>query len=260
MSGPSIHPTAIVSEHARLGDGVVVEPYAIIKDRVEIGDDCVIGPHAVIQDYVRMGSGNRLDPHVILGGLPQDVSFDINSETWVEIGDNNIIRECTTIHRSTKAEKPTRVGSNNYIMGYVHIGHDCTVGDNVIIANYVGLGGHVQLGDRIVMGAAAVVHQFCRIGSFVMVGGFTPIRKDVLPYTMIAGDPASHYRLNTVGLRRNGIKGDAYRALEQAYRAIKAGDRSLEGIENTGQIEHLKAWLAAESRRGLSSFVTGRSE
>jgi UDP-N-acetylglucosamine acyltransferase len=255
MSTVNIHPTAVVSENAVLGRNVVVEPYAIINDRVEIGDDCVIGPHAVIRDYVRMGSNNRLDPHVILGGLPQDVSFDIASETWVEIGDSNIIRECSTIHRSTRTDRPTRVGSNNYIMGYVHIGHDCSVGSHVIMANYVGLGGHVELADRIVMGAAAVVHQFCRIGSYVMVGGFTPIRKDVLPYTMIAGDPANHYRLNTVGLRRNGIKGDAYKALEKAYRAIKAGDKSLEGIESTEQIEHLKAWLSVESRRGLSAFI-----
>lgn len=251
-----IHSSAIVSDKAQIGKDVIINAYAIIEDDVIIGDNCVIGPHSVIQKFTKLGSNNKLDPHVVLGGLAQDISFDILNETWVEIGDNNIFREFTNIHRSTKTDIPTRIGSNNYIMGHVHIGHDCNVGNNNTIANYVGLGGHVQIGDRVVMGAGAKVHQFSRIGSFAMIGATSTANKDILPFTMIKGDPAKHYRLNTVGLRRNGVTGENYKLLEKAFRLIRTGNKNLSDIDNTPEIEYLKSWLGAESKRGLSSFIT----
>lgn len=250
-----IHPTAIVSDKAQIGNNVIIKAYAIIEDDVFIGDDSIIGSHTVIQKYTKLGAGNKVDPHVVLGGLAQDVSFDTTQESWLEIGDNNIIREFTNIHRSTKSEKPTMIGSNNYIMGHVHIGHDCVVGSHNTIANYTGLGGYVELGDRIVMGAGSKVHQFCRIGSFTMVGATTTATKDILPYTMVKGDPAKHYRLNSVGLRRNGIKGDKFSIIEKAFRKIRSGEKDLSSLEITEELQYLIDWLEAKTLRGLSAFI-----
>ena len=254
MPEPSIHPTSIVSPNAKLADGVAVGPYSIIHDHVEIGANTVIGPHVVIHDYVRMGAENRLHAHAVIGDLPQDISFDISTETWVELGDANIIREGVTIHRATAPSTSTRLGSGSYIMANTHIGHDCNIGNGVILSS-VALGGHVEIGDKAVLGASTAIHQFCRIGQYAMVAGFMPIRKDVMPYTMIAGDPARHYRLNTIGLRRSGIKGERYKVLEKAYRAVKSGDKSLQGIEDTAEVQSLREWLAQDSKRGLSGFL-----
>ena len=253
MSKTSIHPTAIISPKAVLAEGVVVEPFAIIHDHVEIGANTIIGPHVVIHDYVRMGAENRVHAHAVIGDVPQDITFNISTESWVEIGDANTIREGVTIHRATAPSTSTRLGSDCYAMANTHIGHDCNVGNGVILSS-VALGGHVEIGDKAVLGASTAIHQFCRIGQYAMVAGFMAIRKDIMPYTMVAGDPARHYRLNTVGLRRSGIKGDRYRTLEQAYRVVRSGDKSLQGIENTEEVEYLREWLSQDSRRGLSGF------
>jgi UDP-N-acetylglucosamine acyltransferase len=258
MPEADIHPSAIVSPRAKLGAGVKIGPYAVIHDRVEIGADTTIGPHVVIYDFVRLGIDNRVHAHAVLGDLPQDISFDSARETWVEVGDANTLREGVTIHRSSSPSAATRLGSNSYMMAYSHLGHDCTVGDHVIITINSTVGGHVEIGDHAVLGGSVAVHQFCRIGRYAMVAGFIAVRRDVLPYTMIAGDPARHYRLNSVGLRRSGIKGERYRVLEQAYRALRSGDRSLLGVPATDEVEYLRAWLARDSKRGLSGFVQGK--
>ncbi len=255
MPKSTIHPTALVSPRAVLAEGVVVEAYAIIHDHVVIGANSIIGPQAVIHDYVRMGSDNRVHAHAVIGDLPQDISFDPATETWVEIGDANTLREGVTIHRSTSASKSTQLGSENYLMAYSHVGHDCTLGNNIIVTINSAVGGHVEIGNNAVIGGSVAIHQFCRIGQYAMVAGFIAVRKDVLPYTMVAGSPARHYRLNSVGLRRSGIKGDRYRALEQAYRALRSGNKSLDGIVNTDEVEYLRDWLSQHSKRGLSGFL-----
>ena len=255
MSKPDIHPTAVVSAHAQLADGVVVGPYAIIHDHVHIGENSRIGPHAVIHDYVRMGAGNRVHAHAVIGDLPQDISFDPALETWVEMGDGNTLREAATIHRGSAASPCTRLGSNCYLMVNAHVGHDCIIGDGVILTINSAIGGHVEIGDNVVVGGGVAVHQFCRIGRNAMVAGFIALRKDVLPFTMIAGAPPRHYRLNSVGLRRAGIKGDRYRVLEQAYRAVRAGDKSLQHVESTAEVAYLREWLSQDSKRGLSAFL-----
>jgi UDP-N-acetylglucosamine acyltransferase len=250
-----IHPTAIVSTGAHLAGGVEVGPYAIINDHVHIGENTVIGPHAVINSYVRMGRNNRVHAHAVIGDLPQDVAFDPATETWVEIGENNTLRENVTIHRATSPANPTTLGSYNYIMAYTHIGHDCKVGDRVILTSFVGLSGHTTVENNAVIGGSAVVHQFCRIGQFAMVAGFIAVRKDIMPYTMVAGESAKHYRLNTVGLRRSGIKGERYHNLERAFRAVRSGDKSLHGIADTEEVVYLREWLAQHSKRGLGGFL-----
>lgn len=247
-----IHPTAYVSPLARIGEGVSIGAFAVIEDHVLIGDYCQIGAHAVIQPWVRMGACNRVHPGAVLGGLPQDLGFDPKTETWLEIGDDNVFREGVTVSRGTKG--PTRIGSNCYLMNNSHVGHDCVVGDHNIFASNVALGGHVQLGDRIFLGGGAVVHQFCRIGSYAMLQGLAGINKDVLPFMMVGGRPGRHYRLNLVGMRRAGIDGERLKAVSKAMRDLKHR-KQLSEQADTPELIYLKEWLEAGSKRGHSAFV-----
>jgi UDP-N-acetylglucosamine acyltransferase len=249
----SIHRTAIVAAGARLGAGVEVGPYAVIEDDVEIGDECRIGPHAVIHRQVRLGARNRIHAHAVIGGSPQDLSFK-DADTWLVIGDDNIVREGVTIHRATRTETPTRIGSHCFLMAYAHVAHDCQLGDGVILTNNVNLGGHVEVGDDCMLGGGAGVHQFVRIGAQAMVSAHALLRKDALPFTLVGGEPVRHYRLNTVGLRRRGITGERYQALEQAFRALREAT-DLGAVPATPEIELLRSWLARPSKRGILGFV-----
>jgi UDP-N-acetylglucosamine acyltransferase len=258
MAEPQIHPSAIVSPLAKLADDVVIDAYAIVHDHVEIGVGTTIGAHTIIHDYVRIGAGNLIHSSLVIGGLPQVIGFDATLETWLEIGDNNTLREGVTIHRASKPETVTRIGSNCFLMAFVHIGHDCQLGDHVTMANNVLLGGHVEVGSRVVIGGGTPVHQFVRIGDYAMVGGFTPVRKDVMPFTMFTSVHGLHFRLNSVGLRRNGIKGERFRVVEQAFRQVRAGNKDLGNLEQTEEIVMLQQWLAVKSKRGLSAFQQSR--
>ncbi len=254
MSSPKIHRTAFVDPGARLGPGVTVGPFAVIEDRVELGPDTQVGPHAVIGPFVRMGARNRVYAHAVIGGAPQDLSFD-GGETWVEIGDDNHLREAVTIHRSTDPTRPTRVGSHCLLMVNAHLGHDCQIGERVILTNDVNLGGHVVVGDGAMIGGGANLHQYVRVGRRAMVGGMTGVSRDVLPFSFVFGILARHYRLNVIGLRRAGIRGERYRALENAFRRLRAGE-DLEGLPETPEVAQLKAWLRAPSKRGRAPFAT----
>lgn len=256
MSHVAIHPTAVVSPKANLAPDVKIGPYAVVEGPSEIGPGVEIGAHAVIHPFVRLAAGVRVGPHAVLGGLPQDLSFR-GQETWLEVGANTVLREGVTLHRSTQEARPTRIGSNCYLMGYTHVGHDAQVGSGVILTQGAGVSGHVEIGDYVVVGGLAGIHQFVRVGSRAMIGGLSKITRDVLPFSLVEGRPAVHYRLNTVGLRRAGISGERYRALEQAFRALREG-RSLEGLPDTEEVRILKAFLALPSKRHLSGFAWGR--
>lgn len=249
-----MHPLAYVAPNAVLGANVSVGPFAVIEDGAVIGANSQIGAHAVVHGRVKMGAGNVLHPHAVLGGLPQDLGFDPQTETWLEIGDNNAFREGFTAHRATKPGGATKIGSGCYFMNNSHVAHDCSVGDKTIFANNVAIGGHVEVGSNVFMGGAVVVHQFCRIGSYAIVQGTTGINMDVIPFMLIGGRPAKHYRLNIVGLRRAGIVGDNYKVLSSAFRLLK-NKKSLDELQKTEQLQYLIDWLAAESKRGLHGFV-----
>ena len=249
-----IHPSACIGANAVLGDGVVVGPFAVIEDGAILGDNCQVGAHAVIHSKVRMGESNILHPHAVLGGLPQDLSFKPQTVSWLEIGDRNEFREGFTAHRATVAEGATRIGSDCYFMNNSHVAHDCTVGDKTIFANNVAIGGFVEVGNNVFMGGAVVVHQFCRIGSYAIVQGTTGINMDVIPFMLIGGRPAKHYRLNIVGLRRAGIVGENYKVLSAAFRLLKS-KKSLDTLQLTAELQYLQNWLAADSKRGLHGFV-----
>lgn len=257
MNERLIHPTAIVSDGATIDASVRIGPGAVIEDDVQIGADTAIGPYAVIRRFTRIGSSNRIDAHAVIGGEPQHTAYD-GSETRVTIGNGNILREFVTVHRAYESGAETRIGSNCFLMTSVHVGHDCVIGDNVILTNSVSLGGHVEVGDNAVMGGASGAHQFTRIGQFCMVGAHAVLRKDALPYSLIGGEPVRHYRLNRIGLKRNGISGERYRALEAAFRALRAGSRSLAGLPDTDEVRHLRNWLTVKSKYGRYGFVNRR--
>ncbi len=250
----NIHPTAYIADGAVLGADVTVGPFAVVEDGVTIGDGCRIGAHAVVQRYVRMGEGNILHPHSVLGGLPQDVGFDRDTVSWLDVGDRNTFREGFTAHRASKVDGATRIGSDCYFMNNSHVAHDCSVGNKTIFANNVAIGGHVEVGSNVFMGGGVVVHQFCRVGSYAIVQGTTGLNKDVIPFTLVGGRPARHYRLNTVGLRRAGITGARYKVLSDAFRLLKK-KAGLEGLEQTDELRLLCDWLAAGSKRGVHGFV-----
>ncbi|MFM8333596.1 MAG: acyl-ACP--UDP-N-acetylglucosamine O-acyltransferase [Candidatus Methylumidiphilus sp.] len=249
-----IHPTAHIAPGAKLGQNVSVGPFAVIESDVEIGDGCQIGTHAVIHACVRMGQHNIVHPTAVLGGLPQDLGFDPNTVSWVDIGDNNVFREGVTINRATQPGSATRIDSGCYLMNNAHIGHDCQLGNHNILASNVALGGHVQVGKRVFFGGGAVVHQFCRIGSYAMLQGLAGINKDVLPFMMVGGRPGKHYRLNLIGLRRAGIDGDSLKAVSTAIRRLR-GKLSLEGLPDTPELEYLRLWLQEGGKRGVLPFV-----
>ena len=250
----NIHPSAYIAEQASIGENVTIGPFAVIENHTQIGDNCKIGPHAVIRPHTKMGTGNTVHPHVVLGDLPQDTSFKEETISWLDIGDNNTFREGFTAHRASEENGNTRIGSNCFFMNNSHVAHDCQIGNHTIFANNVAIGGFVQIGDRVFMGGNVVAHQFCRIGSYAIVRGTTGLNKDVIPFTLIAGYPARHYRLNTIGLKRAGITGDRYKIISRAFRLLRQ-NASIENLENTEEIKYLKEWLAIKSKRGLHGFM-----
>jgi len=257
----NIHPTAEIASTAKIGKKVKIGAYAIIEDDVEIGNNCLIDSHAFIRSYVKMGSNNIVHPYAVIGGLPQDISFDTNSETYTIIGNDNIFREAATIHRATVEGEATRVGSKCYFMSSIHVGHDCVIGDGCVFASYTGLGGFVEVDDNVIFGAGVMVHQFCRIGSLAMVAGGTLIRKDVLPFSLAAGAPVLHYRLNLIGLRRGGIKGERLKSISKAFMGLrKAQDLDALDLPQTPEINYLQQWLSSPSKRGIYRFLSDKTK
>lgn len=250
----NIHPTACISDKAVIGENVKIGPFAVIEEDVEIGNDCIIKAHAVVQRYVKMGNGNVLHPQVVLGGLPQDVSFDEDTVSFLKIGSDTVFREGFTAHRATVENGSTMIGSNCYFMNNSHVAHDCKIGNDTIFANNVAIGGFVEIGDKVFMGGNVVAHQFCRIGSYAMVQGTTGLNMDVIPFTLIGGRPAKHYRLNTVGLRRAGITGSRYKVLSDAFRLLRK-KQGIDSLEETEELRFLKEWFAVNSKRGTHGFM-----
>lgn len=212
-----IHPTAIVSAKAELGNNVKVGPFAIIHDDVIIGDDSEVQSHAVIYNGARLGNRVKIFQSASISNIPQDLKFG-DEKTYLEIGDDTIIREFATLHRGTYEGKATTVGKNCLIMAYAHVAHDCIVGNNVIMANTVQLAGHVEIEDQVIVGGIAAVHQFSRIGKHSMIGAGCKIVSDIPPYIIAAGYPTKFSGLNSIGLRRRGFTIDQINDIKEIYR------------------------------------------
>ena len=259
MTSSNIHPAAIVSPDAEIHPSVTIGPGAIVEANVRVGPNTDIGAYSIIRRHTTIGAGNNIDAQVVIGGLPQHTAWD-GAESSVVIGDNNTIREFATIHRAYIEGAETRIGSHCLLMAYAHVGHDCILGDNVILTNAAQLGGHVEVGNNAVFGGASGAHQFTRIGAFCMVAAHIVLKKDALPYSVIGGEPVRHYRLNRIGLKRNGIDGDRFRAVESAFRAIRQGDRGFAEIPLTDEVAYLRDWVDAKSKYGIYGFVSDRRE
>lgn len=216
----TIHPTALISPEAIIGEGVSIGPYTVVESDVSIGGGTVVGPQVHIASGTHIGSDCRIHTGAVLGGEPQDLKFS-GETTYLYIGDRTVIRECVTLNRGTKASGKTVVGSDNLIMAYVHAGHDCVIGNHVVIANSVQFGGHCEVGDFVVVGGLAGVHQFVRIGRYSMVGGIARASLDVPPFVMAGGHSSFRYEgLNAVGLKRRGFSSEKITLIRDVYRII----------------------------------------
>ena len=218
-----IHPTALVDGKAELGREVEVGPYAVIGPQVTIGDGSKIAAHAVVECNARIGAGVQIGVGTVVGGPPQDLKYK-NEETWVEIGDQTVLREYSTVNRGSTATGKTTIGARCFLMTYVHIAHDCVIGNDVIMANGVQMAGHVTVSDRAIISGLVPIHQFVRIGTYAFVGGASRVNQDVPPYTKAAGNPVHLYGLNSVGLQRAGFSPEVKLALKRAYRLVFNSD------------------------------------
>ncbi len=219
MAKPKIHKTAIVSPDAKLAEGIEIGPYCIVGKRVKIGKNTKLQSHIVIEE-TEIGSSCTVFPFTSIGLPPQDTRYK-NERTKVKIGNDNIIREYITIHRaSVSGDKITRIGNSNFLMAYAHIAHDCNIGNNIIIANATTLAGHVEIEDYAFIGGMVAVHQFTRIGTYSMIGGFSAITQDIPPFTTASGDRAKLYGLNTVGLKRREFDDTVISGLKKAYKTV----------------------------------------
>ncbi len=252
-----------------------ISPLAYIHPEAVIGDNCEIGPFCYIDKNVVIGSGNRLMnsvtllygtrlgdnntvfPGAVIGAVPQDLKFK-GEETTAEVGDNNTIRENVTINRGTAAKGKTVVGSGNLLMEGMHVAHDVIVGNGCIIGNSTKLAGEVVVDDYAIISAAVLVHQFCHIGSYVMVGGGTRTGQDVPPYTMAAREPVSYCGLNLVGLRRRGFTKEQIDNIHNAYRLLYQRGKLRadclneirETVQQTEEIKYILSFVES-SKRGI---------
>ncbi len=227
-----IHPTAIIDPSAKLADSVEVGAYSIIGADVEIDENTWVGPHVVIQGPCKIGKENKLFQFSSIGEVPQDKKFH-GEKSFLEIGDRNTIREFATINRGTDdGGGVTRIGSDNWLMAYIHIAHDCQVGDNTIFANNASLAGHAIIEDFAILGGFTLVHQFCKIGQHAFCGMGSAISKDVPPYIMVNGSPAHAHGLNSEGIKRKGFSKEAMKALREAYKIIYRSNNTTEVAKN----------------------------
>ena len=252
-----IHPSAIISPSARLGENVTIGPYSIIGDEVEIGDDSIIGPHAVIAKWTTLGKGCRVFQFASVGAEPQDLKFKGEQSSTV-IGDRTTIREGATIHRATGEGNETRIGSDCLLMAYIHVAHNCTLGNRVIMSNLASCSGHAMVEDRVVIGGMAGVHQFVKIGRNAMIGGMSKLVQDVVPYTLVDGHPAKVIGLNNVGISRAGIPLESRRLIKKAYKILYRSGLSLpeaiavieQEVDSCEEVEHFLRFLR-NAERGI---------
>ncbi len=253
----TIHPTAIVSPKAGLGESVCIGAHTIIEDDVQIGDGTHIASNALICNGARIGKECHIHHGAVLASLPQDLKFH-GEVTTLEIGDQTTLREYTTLNRGTHDRWKTTVGSHCFFMAYAHVAHDCSIGNHVILANAVNMGGHVVIEDHAVVGGIVAIHQFSHIGRHSMIGGGFRVTKDVPPYALAGQEPLAYNGLNVVGLRRRNFPQETIQTLEKAYQLIyysqlnvtQALDRIKKDLPATEEIRHVIEFIE-KSKRGI---------
>ncbi len=215
------HECAVVDPAAELGDNVEIGPFAVIEAHAVVGDGCRIGPGAVVHSHARLGPRTHLHAGAIVGGAPQDLAFDLDAVSYVEVGADCHIREGVTIHRGTKPETVTRLGDRCFLMANSHVAHNCQLGNDVIMANNALLGGYVEVADGAFISGNAVVHQFCRIGRLAMLSGLSGASKDVPPFCILLNMESNLLAgLNVVGMRRAGLGAEERKAVKKVYQIL----------------------------------------
>ncbi|MDA0987097.1 MAG: acyl-ACP--UDP-N-acetylglucosamine O-acyltransferase [Bacteroidetes bacterium] len=252
-----IHPTAIVNTKAELGNNVNIGAYSIIEGDVVIDDNVSIGTNVFIDNGARIGKNSKIHKGAVVSTPPQDLKY-ANEKTFFKIGANTVVREFCTLNRGTVETGYSSVGNNCLLMAYVHVAHDCVVGNNVILANAVQLGGHVTVEDWVIIGGTSPIHQFCKIGQHVMIGGNFRAVKDVPPFIMAGGEPLSFEGLNSIGLRRRGFTREAIDAIHDAYRLLYNSSMNVsqaakvieEKLGNVPEVQTILSFIK-ESKRGI---------
>ena len=255
----NISKLAVISKNAKIADDVEIGPYAIVEDGAEISSRVKIWPHAHICSSARIGEEAQVHMGAVVGHLPQDLSFDAAKKTFTKIGKCTIIREYATIHRATKEGESTTIGDGCYLMAVSHVGHDCHIGNNVILANGALLAGHVEVGSNSFISGNVVIHQFCRIGDYSMVGGFSGVNKDVPPYMLVRG-PSVIRSVNLVGLRRAKFSRETIREIMKAFKLLYHSNlntsQAVEEIKKMGssrELTHLVEFINS-SKRGICKY------
>lgn len=258
LMATEIHPTAMVDPRAEVGADCVVGPYCVIGPHVRLGEGCRLHSHVVIDGHTTLGPRCEVFPFASLGKRSQDLKYR-GGTCYLDIGSDNVFRECVTVHPSTTDGGHTRIGSHNNFLAYAHIAHDSVVGNHVIFSNNGTLGGHVVVEDYAIIGGLAAVHQFCRIGRMAMIGGCSKIVQDVAPFMIVDGNPAETRGVNKVGLERNGVAPAVQRALREVYRIVFKSELTLSNaltrvrteVPPSNEIEHFIDFCR-QTERGLT--------
>ncbi len=255
-----VHPTAIVEAGATLGERVEIGPYSVIGAEVVVGADTVIRSHVVLEGMVRLGKKNTIGHGSVIGSEPQDLGFEAETQSSVQIGDGNVIREYCTIHRGTAEGSATLIGHQNFLMAGAHLGHNCEIGDGVIIANNCLLGGYVRIGDRAFLGGGSVFHQYIRVGRLSITQGNSGFSKDIPPF-VVAAQVNLIAGLNVIGLRRAGFSRDDRDEVKEAFRLLyRSGFNRRQVLEEAARrewSEHGRAFfdfVAQSGTRGIAPY------
>ena len=244
-------PRAVIDPAAELDEAVTVGPFAVIGAGVRIGRGTEVGSHVVIKGPCTIGRDNRIFQFASIGEDPQDLKY-AGERTYLEIGDRNRIREFATIHRGTlQGSSLTSIGSDNLLMAYTHVAHDCRIGDQVVMANAASLGGHVHVDDWAILGGFSIVHQFCRVGAHCFLAMGSVVSKDVPPYLMVGGHPAKPHGINSEGLRRRQFGAAQMSAIKRAYKTLYAAGLSLAAARE----QIAKAAADSEELRVMADFL-----
>ncbi len=261
MENLRIHKTAIIHPGAELSSGVTVGPYSIIEEGVRLGDNVRVGSHCVITGQTIIGRNTKIYTGAVIGSAPQDKKYAADDNVFLNIGENNVIREYVTMNPGTaQGGGKTTIGDNNLFMAYSHIAHDCIIGNHCVMANSATLAGHVTLEDNTVIGGLSAVHQFVRLGRLSIVGGCTKVIQDIPPFSMCVGHPAKVIKPNTIGLKRAGFKDDLIKRLNLAFKILfrsglsktNAIERVVKEIDQCPELEHL-IFFCKTTKRGLCS-------
>lgn len=226
-----IDPTAKIHPSAKIAENVTIGPWVYIGEHVEIGAGTKIDAHAVVHKYTKMGKNNHIHSHAAVGGDPQDISYH-GEETWLLMGDGNVVREFVTINRgSTKEDRITRIGNQNNFYSYSHVAHDARIGNEVLFVNNASIAGHVTIDDYAIIGAYATIHQFTRIGAYSFLVHAAGATHDIPPFMLVKGIPAVPVALNLVALRRRGFSAATISGLKKAYRLMYRQSIPLKELE-----------------------------